>query len=279
MFITNVVVGIIRKSAFSYLLLGENKVPLKPIERDCKKADDTSGKAVVLKVKRGGKTEQRSCHSSLEKAKAAIRAYYANKNETNNVSVNNKQLHEIIISELYSDDLLLHVLTGVGVDKNIHRPGSDAFFALFREVRILSEAGLYPLNKQEIELLEDTDLGAFDYYNDVLVPLDFPMLYENDNMSEAKYKGRKVKLGKKGAQRIAGGRARVYVRDPKTGKVKKVEFGSSMPDAMGDSKKHKARRKSYGSRHRCADKKDKTKPGYWSCRLTKLFGRNIAGWW
>ena len=71
---------------------------------------------------------------------------------------------------------------------------------------------------------------------------------------------------------------RVYVRNDK-GKVVKVEFGSSMPDAMGDSKAHKKRRDSYGNRHNCSDKKDKTKAGYWSCRLTKLFGRNIPGWW
>lgn len=258
-------------------------MPLKPIERKCKNSDGKPGKAVVVKVSKKGKktkTKQRSCHSSLKRAKAAIGAYYANKkNEDGKISVNKEQLHEMIISELYSDDLLLHVLSGVGVDQNIHRPGSDAFFALFREARLLSESGLYKLNEKEADLLEGTDLGTFDFYNGVLVPLDFPMLYENDDILEAKYKGRKVKLGKKGAQRIGGGRARVYVRDPKTRKVKKVEFGSSMPDAMGDSKKHKARRKSYGKRHRCADKKDKTKPGYWSCRLTKLFGRNIAGWW
>ena len=52
-----------------------------------------------------------------------------------------------------------------------------------------------------------------------------------------------------------------------------------MPDAMGDSDAHKKRRKSFGLRHNCADKKDKTKPGYWSCRATKFFGRNISGWW
>ncbi len=178
-----------------------------------------------------------------------------------------------------SEGLKYHLDHNVGVDRNIHRPGSDAFFSLFREVRLLNQRGLYSLNSLEKELINESDIGEYGYYMGEKVPLDFPMLYENDDIKEAKYKGRKVKLGKKGAQRIGGGRARVYVRDPKTGKVKKVEFGSSMPDAMGDSKKHKARRKSYGSRHRCADKKDKTKPGYWSCRLTKLFGRNIAGWW
>ena len=178
-----------------------------------------------------------------------------------------------------SEGLKYHLDHNVGVDRNIHRPGSDAFFNLFKEVRVLSSLGLYELNSVEKELINESDIGEYGYYMGEKVPLDYPMLYQDDDMTEAKYKGRKVKLGKKGAQRIGGGRARVYVRNPKTGKVKKVEFGSSMPDAMGDSKKHKARRKSYGKRHRCADKKDKTKPGYWSCRLTKLFGRNIAGWW
>lgn len=99
-----------------------------------------------------------------------------------------------------------------------------------------------------------------------------------DKISEAKYKGREVTLGVKGASR-SGGRAHVYVRDPKTGKVKKVSFGSGMADAMGDSEAHRKRRKSFGDRHDCAGKKDKTKAGYWACRATKMFGRNIPGWW
>ena len=97
-------------------------------------------------------------------------------------------------------------------------------------------------------------------------------------LDEAKYKGRTVKLGAAGASK-SGGRAHVYVRDPKTGNIKKVSFGSSMPDAMGSGPTAKARRKSFGERHGCADKKDKTKGGYWACRSTKLFGRNIPGWW
>lgn len=97
-------------------------------------------------------------------------------------------------------------------------------------------------------------------------------------LSEAKYKGRTVKLGKAGATR-SGGRAHVFVRDPKTGNIRKVSFGSSMPDAMGSGPKAKARRKSFGERHGCSDKTDKTKAGYWACRSTKLFGRNVPGWW
>ena len=187
-------------------------------------------------------------------------------------------LEEIYSTELISEGLRYHILHKKGVDSNIFRPGSDQFFKLFREARILYRVGLYQLNESEIELIKDTDIGEFGIYEGDIVPLDFPMLYEEDIL-EAKYKGRKVKLGTKGAKRIGGGRARVYTRNPKNGKVIKVEFGSSLPDAMGDSEKHKKRRKSFGKRHRCADKKDKTKPGYWACRATKMFGRNIKGWW
>ena len=193
------------------------------------------------------------------------------------MKITRKQLANLIVESCTSKDLQYHMKHGRGVDMNIHRPGSEAFFALFKEVRMLSAAGLYILNESECNLLNNSDLGEFGYYEGKRVPLDYPMLYEDD-LEEAVYKGRKVKLGKSGAQRIGKGRARVYVRNDK-GNVVKVEFGSSMPDAMGDSDAARKRRKSFGDRHNCSDKKDKTKPGYWSCRLTKLFGRNISGWW
>ena len=182
-----------------------------------------------------------------------------------------------------SENLLYHVNSGVGVDKNIFRPGSSAFFNLFEEARALYKAGLYFPSCDERELLE-SDIGEFAFYEGRLVPLDYPIMEGNEeHLNEAEYKGKKVKLNK--PVRGGGkGKAYVYVNTGKKTKdnkikVKKVTFGSSMPDAMGDSDAHKKRRDSYGNRHNCADKKDRTKPGYWSCRLTKLFGRNIPGWW
>ena len=183
---------------------------------------------------------------------------------------------QYIKEHVASSGLRYHIEAGVGVDRNIFRPKSESFFALFREVRNLSSLGLYQLNENERELIEETDIGEWGVFEGERVPLDFPMLYEED-IDEAKYKGREVKLGKKGAKRSKGGKAYVYVRDPKTKKIRKVSFGSSLPDAMGDSDSHKKRRKSFGARHNCADKKDKTKPGYWACRATKMFGRNIPG--
>ena len=180
-----------------------------------------------------------------------------------------------------SEGLRYHVRCGVGVDRNIFRPDSEAFFSLFREVRMLSKKGLYRLSESEKELIDQSDIGEFAYYEGRRVPLDFPMLYEEDEIFEAKYKGKKVELNK---PKRGSPKAYVYVNSGKknkdgTIKVKKVSFGSSLPDAMGDSKAHKERRKSFGRRHKCAEKDDKTKPGYWACRATKFFGRNIKGWW
>ena len=176
-----------------------------------------------------------------------------------------------------------HIISGVGVDRNVFRPGSTTFFALFREYRRRYNNGDYaPKNLDEFELLEDLDIGEFAMYEGQLVPLDYPIMEGNeDHLNEAEYKGKKVELNK--PKRGADG-AYVYVNSGKknadgTIRVKRVKFGSSMPDAMGDSDAHKKRRDSYGNRHNCSDKKDRTKPGYWSCRLTKLFGRNIPGWW
>jgi hypothetical protein len=182
---------------------------------------------------------------------------------------------------IISEDLRYHIDHNAGVDMNIFRPGSKKFFNLFREVRELSRNGQYSLNEEEKYLIQELEIGEFGIYEGQIVPLDFPMLYDDDSLDEAEYKGRKVKLNK---PKRGGGKAYVYVNSGKKDKkgrikVKKVSFGSSMPDAMGDSKAHRKRRKSFGDRHNCSDKKDKTKPGYWSCRATKFFGRNISGWW
>ena len=80
---------------------------------------------------------------------------------------------------------------------------------------------------------------------------------------EAEYKGRKVKLGK--VQRGGSRKFQVYVRNPKTGNVKKVQFGDNT--GLSIKTKDPARRKSFRARHKCDQKKDRTKAGYWSCKM------------
>ena len=59
----------------------------------------------------------------------------------------------------------------------------------------------------------------------------------------------------------------VYVKDPKTGNVKKVTFG----DTTGLKVKldDKEARKSFAARHNCDQQTDRTKAGYWSCNLPR----------
>ena len=81
-------------------------------------------------------------------------------------------------------------------------------------------------------------------------------------VEEAEYHGRKVKLGK--PMRGDVKKFRVFVRNPKTGKVKKVNFGD--PN-MRIKKSNPKRRKSFRARHHCdTNPGPRTKARYWSCR-------------
>ena len=202
-----------------------------------------------------------------------------------------KYIVEVLSSKnnILSEGLRFHINENIPISTNIYRRGSDKYFDLFNEARQMYNEGIIDL-KHEIDkmYISELDVGKWALYNGKMVPLDFPFLLEehedNDTIAEAMYKGKKVKLGKAGVKRVGNGKAVVYVNSGKknkdgTIKVKKVTFGSNMPMAMGKSEAHRKRRKSFGERHQCHKKKDKTKAGYWSCRATKLFGRNIPGWW
>lgn len=87
--------------------------------------------------------------------------------------------------------------------------------------------------------------------------------------SAAEYKGRKVSLNKpfrtpKGPKKFS-----VYVRNKK-GNVIKVNFGDPDMEIKRDDPDN---RRSFRARHKCSEKKDKTKPGYWSC---KMWGKNTV---
>jgi len=58
----------------------------------------------------------------------------------------------------------------------------------------------------------------------------------------------------------------VYVRDPKTKRIKKVSFGSGGLRAKINNPKA---RRAFAARHKCSQKNDRTKASYWSCRLPR----------
>jgi hypothetical protein len=80
-------------------------------------------------------------------------------------------------------------------------------------------------------------------------------------LQEAEYQGRTVPLGKPMAGDVK--KSKVYVKNPATGKIIKVNFGD--PD-MKIKKSIPARRKSFRARHNCDNPGPRTKARYWSCR-------------
>ena len=91
---------------------------------------------------------------------------------------------------------------------------------------------------------------------------------DDDIMDEAEYQGRTVKLGKPMQGDVK--KFKVYVKDPKTKNVKKVNFGhggsSVKGKAMKIKKNNPGARKSFRARHNCDNPGPRTKARYWSCR-------------
>ena len=103
----------------------------------------------------------------------------------------------------------------------------------------------------------------------------------SESLNEAKKKKEK-KDPPIGKPKRGGSKAYyVYVRDPKTKKVKKVSFGSG---GLRAKIKNKKARNAFAARHNCKNKKDRTKAGYWSCNLPRYasqlgLGANMNTFW
>ena len=102
-------------------------------------------------------------------------------------------------------------------------------------------------------------------------------------LAEAKKKKKKTKKDPPiGKPKRGGSKAYyVYVRNPKTKKVKKVSFGSG---GLRAKIRNPKARKAFAARHNCKNKKDRTKAGYWSCNLPRYasqlgLGANMNTFW
>ena len=93
----------------------------------------------------------------------------------------------------------------------------------------------------------------------------FEYLRTNE-LNEAEYQGRKVKLGKPSTGDVK--KFKVYVKNPK-GNVVKVNFGhkgKGGEKTMRIKKSNPERRKSFRARHNCDNPGPRHKARYWSCR-------------
>jgi len=187
----------------------------------------------------------------------------------------------ILITEAeVSKNLEFHLDEGMSLTENIYRPYSDNFFGLINEVR-----ELYNQNKIQIGLsdkwLVESDFGKqVKLSNGEVVRLEVPYIVEQIN--EAEYKGRKVQLGRPMRNTGGGKKYVVYVKNPSTGKVKKISFGDVKGGLSAKVSNPEARRK-FASRHNCKAKKDRMTAGYWSCRINRYAhlwgGKTYGGYW
>ena len=184
--------------------------------------------------------------------------------------------NELILSE----GLNYHIQNQIPITENVYRPHSESFFNLINEVRELYNHTLIELNEEEEEMIK-TDIGKkVKLRNGSEVYLDIPL--SEDFINEAEYNGKKVELGKPRRNSGGGKKYVVYVKNPSTGRVKKISFGDVHGGLTAKVSNPKAR-KAFAARHNCKEKKDRMKAGYWACRLNRFGhlwgGKTYPGYW
>ena len=179
-----------------------------------------------------------------------------------------------------TENLKYHLNNQIPLFENIFRSHSDAFFELINEVRYLYENGMIELSEKDTEIVE-SDLGKIaKLSNGYEVYLDIPLIEEDLNESE--YQGRKVQVGRPMRNSGGGKKYVVYVKNPSTGKIKKISFGDVHGGLSAKVSNPKAR-KAFASRHQCSKKKDRMTAGYWACRINRYGhlwgGKTYGGYW
>ena len=243
------------------------------------------------------------------------------------------------VKHLISEGLQYHMDKKIQLYESVYRIGSEKHFELIREARALWVRGIINVSEDDQAILE-TNLGNFGMYEGEAVPLDMPMVNEEDNRKHAllrveprnyeamidklqdmninhrresdtvikvytdnlsdkalynlthdvyvdKFVLKEAKKKKKkdppiGKPKRGGPKAYyVYVRDPKTKRIKKITFGSGGLKAKIRNPKA---RKAFAARHRCKTANDRTTARYWSCRLPRYakllgLGSNMNTFW
>jgi hypothetical protein len=145
--------------------------------------------------------------------------------------------------------------------------GSKEYLNLWAEARYLYSRGALNLEGIDKEKVTETHLGEYGMYEGKKVPLDLPMIDEDDILNEAEYRGRKVQLGKPMQGDVK--KFKVYVKNDK-GNVVKVNFGFGGKSAKGKrmviKDKNPKRRAAFRARHNCKNPGPRWKARYWSCK-------------
>lgn len=185
--------------------------------------------------------------------------------------------------EILSEGLKYHIDNNKPLTEQTYRAGSSNYFNLWAEARSFYSRGIIEVtNDDDLAILTETSLGEYGMLEDgTRVPLDFIMEDVYLDLTEVKAKKKDPPIGKPMRDSLGGKAYKVYVRDPKTKKIKTVRFGSGGLKAKINNPKA---RQAFAKRHKCSTRNDKTKASYWSCRLprySKLLGlkSSFSGFW
>lgn len=163
-----------------------------------------------------------------------------------------KNLKQHIHESTVKEGVEYHISNGIPLSECVFRPHSEGFYKFYVEARKqFNEGKLEVTDSFDRELME-TDIGERVDFNGEEVPLDIPLAEADEDVE--------LNSPKRGGNK----KFYVYVKNDK-GNVIKVEFGdtSGLKAKIDDPEA----RKNFAARHQCDTKKDKTKPGYWACRL------------
>tara|TARA_R100001129_G_scaffold136667_1_gene98073 strand:+ start:324 stop:941 length:618 start_codon:yes stop_codon:yes gene_type:complete len=184
---------------------------------------------------------------------------------------------KVQVKSLLSENLQYHLDKNIPLFESVFRIGSNAHLKLIKEARKMYSRDIIDLCEDDVQLIK-TNIGEFAMYEGESVPLDLPMLNERKKKKKKKEK-KDPPIGK---PKRGGPKAYyVYVRDPKTKRIKKVTFGSG---GLRAKIRNPKARNAFAKRHRCSEKNDRTKASYWSCRLPRYasqlgLGANMNTFW
>jgi hypothetical protein len=177
-----------------------------------------------------------------------------------------KCFNEYCQTQWISENLKYHVDHNISLCESVFRPFSESHIDLLKEARVLYDQGQLKLDGIDRILFETTQIGIVEIVGDRQIPLD--IVFESTTLNRPNRGGAK--------------KYHVYVKNPKTGKIKKISFGDKHGGLTAKVSNPKAR-KSFAARHNCAEKKDRLTAGYWACRINRYAhlwgGKTYPGYW
>jgi hypothetical protein len=115
------------------------------------------------------------------------------------------------------------------------------------------------ISTDDDKFIEEITLDGDDFFE------EFGIMWYNEDeaLDEAEYQDRKVTLGKPMRSKNGPKKFHVYVKDPSTKNIKKVNFGD--PD-MKIKRSSPERKRNFRARHNCDNPGPRTKARFWSCK-------------